>query len=276
MKVNEINAITAFIEILQKIKGVEYKIDSLPEEENRNTQDVEAILAPKDKNVQSPKIAVEHTIVEAHNNQILYVDQLSDIKKEIDRRCQGKLPTDRFFGLIVPPPLIVGTSKKDRKQFIEKMASWILDNAKNLNEDQNLPILYNKHTVSLQCLKNPYPEPNGKVFMMATRPEEAEKERRNRFHRSIEEKLPKLIKYKEKEEAFDTSLLLEDVSWSYCSSRYPWIDLIPNEYHSKFQLIDYVVAFISVEDKMSMGFVWKEKSQLYSTIPDNRRFVLRR
>lgn len=272
MKDNEKNACNGFIEILKKIKGVEYEIEGSPEEENRNTQDVEVILVSKDKDGQYPRIAVEHTIIEAHNNQILYVKQLCDIEKEVDRRCKGKLPTDRFFELIVPRPLIVGTNKKSRNQFIEKMTIWILDEAKKLNADQESTILYNKSTVSLQCLRNPYLEPIGKIFTMRTRPEKAEEERLSRFRRSLDDKLPKLIKYKEKEEKFDTALLLEDVSLAY--SRSDWRELIPNEYHSKFQSIDYVVLFFSVAEKMVRGLVWKEKSQLYpkiSQIPDNRR-----
>ena len=61
-KENEINACNAFIEILRRIKGVENYPESWPEKENRNIPDVEVILAPKDKNGQLPKIAVEHTM----------------------------------------------------------------------------------------------------------------------------------------------------------------------------------------------------------------------
>ena len=77
-KENEINACNAFIEILQRIKGVEYYPERWPEKENRNIPDVEVILAPKDKNGQLPKIAVEHTIIEAHDKQIAYVNQSYD------------------------------------------------------------------------------------------------------------------------------------------------------------------------------------------------------
>jgi hypothetical protein len=277
MKENEKNACNDFIYILEQIKGVGYKIDSFPQEESRNTKEVEAILAPKDNDEQHPRIAVEHTIIEAHNNQILYVDQLCDIEKEINQKCHGKLPTGRFFVLIVPPSLILGMNKKNREQLVKEISCWILDVAKNLNTDQESSILYNNYTISLQCLMNPYPEPIGKVFTMRTEPEKAEEERLNRFRKSTEKKLPKLIKYKERKENFETALLLEDISFSYCSSRYSWIDLIPNEYRSNLKLIDYIIVFISVEKKMSMGLVWKEKSHLYSKIseiPDNRRFPL--
>jgi hypothetical protein len=151
------------------------------------------------------------------------------------------------------------------------MINWILDEAKNLNADQESTILYNKSTVSLQCLRNPYPESIGKVFTMRTSPEKAEEERLNRFRRSLDDKLPKLIKYKG--EKFDTALLLEDVSLAYSSS--DWRELIPKEYDLKFQSIDYVILFFPNQEKMVMGLVWKEKSQLYpkiSQVPDNHRF----
>ena len=75
---------------------------------------------------------------------------------------------------------------------------------------------------------------------------------------------------------FATAFLLEDISSVHCDSGDHWSDLTPNQYHLKFQLnIDYVVIFVSHEDKMIVGNVWKEKSQLYSEIPDNRRFSFR-
>jgi len=276
MKENEINAITAFIEILQKIKGVEYKIDSLPEDENRNTQDVEAILAPKDKDVQSPKIAVEHTIVEAHEDQIAYVNQSYDLVMKINHKCQGKLPTNYHFQLVIPPDLIVDTSNKSRDQFVDEISSWILDMAKTLKTDQWSSQLYNGHKVSLECCGS-IEEWNGKIGRMPTRPKEEDKERQRRFRRAIEEKLPKLLKYKEKEEErYLTALLLEDVSFSHSNPGNNLKELIPEKYHSEFQLkIDYVVIFVSNEKKMIVGNVWKEESQLYEDIPDNRRFSFR-
>ena len=107
-----------------------------------------------------------------------------------------------------------------------------------------------------------------------TRPREADKERRDRFRRAIEEKLPKLIKYKKK--GYATALLLEDVSFSHALPKDNWKDLIPDRYHLEFQSdIDYVVIFVSNEKKMIVGNVWKEGPQIYSEIPGNRRFSLR-
>jgi hypothetical protein len=270
LKENEKNACDAFIKIILKIKGIEYRIDEFPEETNRSSQDVEVILTPKDKNEQSPKIAVEHTIVEAHEEQIAYVNQSYDTVEKINQRCQGKLPTNRHFQIIIPPALLVNTSKKDRDQFIEEMSGCIPDIAETLNAEQWSSQLYNGHKVLFTCVGS-IAGFNGKIGRMPTRPEKADKEKQNRFRRAIEEKLLKLIKYKEK--GFATALLLEDVSFSHSNPGDDLKELIPNQYHSEFQLkIDYVVIFVSNEKKMIVGNVWKEESQLYAEIPDNRRF----
>ncbi len=91
-KKNEKNACNAFIRILRKIEGVEYEVADCPDERNRSTLDVDFILALESENWNYPKIAVEHTIVEAHEEQKAYVHQLERIEKKIDQRCQGRLP----------------------------------------------------------------------------------------------------------------------------------------------------------------------------------------
>jgi len=142
-------------------------------------------------------------------------------------------------------------------------------------DDQWTSQLYNGHKVSLICGGSILEELNGTIGRVSTRPKETDKERRDRFRRAIKEKLPKLIKYKEK--GFDTAFLLEDVSFSHALPKDDWKDLIHSQYHSEFQLkIDYVVILFSDEDKMIRGNVLKEGSQIYAEIPDNRRFNLRR
>ncbi|MDH4202837.1 MAG: hypothetical protein OEV87_08070 [Phycisphaerae bacterium] len=272
---NEINACNAFIEILREISSVEYEIICRPDENNNSSQDIDFVLAPKDKNGQLSKIAVEHTIIEAHDKQIAYVNQSYDVVEEINQRSQGKLPTNRWFHIVVPPALITNTTKESRVQFIKEISSWIPDIAETLTAHrQQSSLLYNGHEVSLICCGSVL-ELNGTIGRMPTRPEEANEERRDRFRRAIEKKLPKLIKYKEK--GFTTALLLEDISFSHALPEDNWKDLIPNQYHSEFQLkIDYVIIFVSNKKKMIVGNVWKEESQIYEEIPDNRRFSLRR
>ncbi len=254
---NEDNAIESFIEILQKLKGVVYKKESFPEKENRKTKDVEAILAPKDIDVQSPKIAVEHTIIEAHEYQIAYANQSYDLVIKINQKCQGKLPINYHFQIIIPPALIIGSNNKSRNRFVEEISNWVLDMAKTLNIGQWTSKLYNGYKVTLECAES-ISQLNG-IGRLTTGPKEPENERQNRFYRAIEEKLPKLIKYKEK--GYSTALLLEDVSGSYSN--------LGSLYYSEFQSkIDYVISFISYENKMIVGNVCKNNEE----IPDNLRF----
>jgi hypothetical protein len=274
-KKSEENACNAFIEILQKIKSVEYKIVCRPEEKNRNAPDIDFILAPNVENDQYPEIAVEHTIIEAHDKQIAYVNQLYDVVEKINQKCQGKLPTDRYFSLSIPPALVRGT-KVEIDQLIEEMSRWVLDIAETSTIDQFnhfdkwIPRLYKGHKASLTC-GDSFSEWNGSIGMMPMRPENDENDRQHRFRTAIEKKLPKLITYKEK--GFTTALLLEDISFSHSNPGDKLKVLIPNRYHSEFESkIDYVVIFVSNRKKMIVGLVWKEGSQLYSEIPENRRF----
>lgn len=269
-KKSEENAGDAFIEILQKIKGVTYKKVCRPDEKNRSTQDIDFILVPKYEKDKYPKIAVEHTIVEAHEKQKKYVIQLNSIEKEIDQRCQGKLPINYCFNLIAPPSLIEGMNNKKKGQFIEEMLSWIPDVAKSLTTNKQSSRIYNKHKVTLWCVGS-FSEFNGTIGMISLRPDDAERERHDRFRRAIEDKLPKLIKYKEK--GYVTVLLLEDISLSYLNPGGNLKGLIPDQYHSEFlSKIDYVIIFFSREDKMFRGHIWKEESKTYSEIPYNRMF----
>lgn len=265
MKKNEENACKTFIDILQKIKGVEYKQDDFPEERNRKTPDVEVILSPKDE--QFPRIAVEHTIIEAHKEQLAYTHQLCGIEKEIGERCHGNLPINRCFVLIAQPSIIIGMNKKNRAKFVEAMADWVPNAAESLTTDQKSTKSYNGQEVLLWCFGSKS-HANGIIRMMPAAPKNALKERPDRFRRAIEEKLPKLIKYKER--GFGTALLLEDVSFVHSN---PGKHLIPNHCYSAFQSkLDYVVIFISQERKMIAGLVWKEEARLHLEIPDNRRF----
>ena len=274
LKENEKNACGSFIYILGKM-GLKYKVGEIIE--NSRTQDVEMILSPEDENKQYPKIAIEHTIIEAHNCQKLYVNQLSDIENEISQKCQGKLPADRLFSLIVPPDLITGKKRECRSQFIAKTIDWIPTIARNLKIGAQSVQLYKEHNMALWCFSRNMDRLEKNIYMTPTIPGNAEEEIRDRFRRAVIRKIPKLIKYKEKKESFDTALLFEDISFSYGGSNQSWINLVPDEYRPKIEFIDFIVTFISIKNKMSIGLVWKEKNSLYprfSEIPEDRKFLI--
>jgi hypothetical protein len=265
---NEENACIAFIEILENITGVEYEKKNSPDEENRASSDVDFILISKDG--RSHEIAVEHTIVESYENQITYVNQSYNVVEQINVQCQGRLPTDRYYFLLVPPPLIKSLRRGQREQFVKEMASWISDNAKNLILDQQLQREYNSQNVTLMCLGS-HPEMNGNVHRAPERPMEAEKLKRERIRRAFKDKQPKLIKYKLK--GITTSLLLESISGVFLGRQGLWGYLSITQ-RLKLLFVDYVIILSSNQNKMIVGKVWKEKWRLYSTIPDDRVFSI--
>jgi len=270
-KPNEINACDAFIEILHKITRVEYKVESSPDERNRAHPDVDWILVSKDG--RSHKIAVEHTLVESFEGQIPCGRQSYDVVEEINVQCQGKLPTDRYYFLTVPPSLIDSLKRQRKKQFVKEMSLWVSDIAKTLTEDQWSSRIYDGQKVTLIC-RGSDPEMNGNVHRIPAGPIEADKLNRLRFRRAIEDKLPKLMKYKLKE--ITTALLLEDISGVLDDTQARRKDLTDIQKDSIRRLVDYVIILPSHNQKMIVGNVWKEKRHWYSTIPRRRKFSLRR
>ena len=273
-KLNEENACKAFIEILSKITGREYKKEDSPDEHSGSVSDVDYILISKDG--RSRRIAVEHTIIESFEKQITYGYQSYDVVEQINDQCQGKLPTNRYYILTVPPTLIKSLKRKRKKRFIEEISSWITNVAKALTTDQSSSLIYNDHKVNLICGYS-HPEVNGNVIRIQERPLEFEKLIRERFRRAIREKLPKLRKYKIRYilKGIRTSLLLEDVSGALWDHKARWKDLTIIQRFCVFLFVDYVIILVSNEQKMMIvGRVWKEKWRLYSEIPQDRKFSL--
>ena len=270
-RVNEENACNAFIEILEKITGVEYEKESSPDEQSGAFSDVDYILISKDG--RSHRIAVEHTIVESFEKQIAYVNQSYDVVEQINVKCQGKLPADRHYNLIVPHLLIESLKRRRKKQFVKEMSSWVSDIAKTLTADQWSSRVYNDQKVTLMC-GGSHPEVNGTVGRIPTKPLEAEKLERERFRRAIEEKLQKLRRYKLK--GITTSLLLEDISGILLNHQRRWKTLTIIQKLSIRLFVDYVIILASNRQKMIVGKVWKEKRRLYSEIPYDRKFSFNR
>ena len=270
-KVNEENACNAFIEILEKITGVEYEKEDSPDEHSGASSDVDYILISKDG--RSHRIAVEHTIVESFEKQIAYVNQSYDVVEQINVQCQGKLPANRYYILTVPHPLIKSLKRKRKKRFVEDMYLWVSDIAKTLTTDQWSSQTYNNQEVTLIC-GGSHPEMNGNVGRIPEQPQDSDKLKRERFRRAIKDKLPKLKKYKRK--GITTSLLLEDIGGILLDLRRRRRDLKITQRFWISKSVDYVIILRSNNQRMVSCNVWKEKRHWYSTIPRDRRFRLHR
>jgi hypothetical protein len=71
------------------------------------------------------------------------------------------------------------------------------------------------------------------------------------------------MKYKDR--GFKTALLLEDVAGTLRGSTL-------NGYENRLEEVDYIVVFVSNEERMIIANVWKEGSVWDSSVPINRRF----
>ncbi len=163
--------------------------------------------------------------------------------------------------------------RKRKTQFVKEISCWISDIAKTLIIDQWSSRVYNGHDVTLMCVGS-LPEMNGNVGRMPTEPKGVEGLKRERFRRAIKEKLPKIIKYKFKR--MTTSLLLEDISGIFLAAQKRRRDLTTIQRVLIYLFVDYVIVFMSNNQRMVVGNVWKEKWHWYSTIPVHRKFTLYR
>jgi hypothetical protein len=261
-KPNEQNACDAFITILRSLTDIEYVESESPDEINRSTSDVDYVLASSSD--ENDKIAVEHTIVESFDGQIGYVNRSYDVVGSINARCRTRIPPDRYYFLAVPPTLVDSlVSKRSRELFVSNLSSWVEKTApKLLLVDRYIQTEYEGLKITLSC-SGDHARLNGNVWRMPEEPENQRALQGERLGRAVRDKLPKLMKYKEW--GFKTALLLEDVAGTLRGSTL-------RSFEISLEQVDYIVAFVSNEDRMIIGNVWKERSVWYSFVPGNRRF----
>jgi hypothetical protein len=258
-KLNEKNACDAFITILKSLTDIEYKSES-PDEVNRRTPDVDFVLTPSVNT--NDRIAVEHTRVESFDEQIKYVTLSGDVVREINDCCRERIPPDHYYFLNIPPQTAEFLVGKSRTLFVRDLSSWVKETAqKLLLVDSRAQTDYKGHKITLTCRGNTACL-NGNVWCMPQEPENPKALQSKRLERAIRDKSPKLTKYKE--QGYKTALLLEDVAGTLRGSTLRGYEMLEE--------VDYIVVFVSNEDRMIIGNVWKERSVWYSSVPSNRRF----
>jgi len=265
-KLNEQNACDAFITILKSLTDIEYVGSGSPDEVNGRTPDVDFLLVSSSK--ENDKIAVEHTIVESFEWQIKYVKKWRDIVCSVNACCRERIPPDRYYFLAAPPKITESLVGESRVQFVSYLSSWVVETApKLLLVDSYIQTEYGGHKITLTCSGDEHERLNGNVWGMPQEPENQKVLQSERLGRAVRAKLPKLTKYKER--GFKTALLLEDLAGTLYGSTL-------RGYEISLEEVDYIVRFVSNEDRMIIGNVWKEGSVWYSSVPSNRRFGLRR
>jgi hypothetical protein len=216
-----------------------------------------------------PRIAVEHTIVEAYRGQKTYVTRSYDIVQAVDRNCAGRLPADRFFGLVLPPDLVNELRRKEIGKFVESITPWVVDTAKILKVDDYQTTKYTEREVLLLC-SGSEPGINGTLGRMPGTPKNQKALGSQSLWLSIEHGLGKFAKYRDM--GYTSLLVLENISGRVHPSML--VDLAKDPHkNTLIGLVDYVIEFVSNENRMIVGNVWKEKRVLHDPVPFNRRFM---
>jgi len=269
-KKNEHSAAVAFSLILSAITGEACALIESPDEQNRRTPDIDYVFGLASKT--NCFVAAEHTIVEDFEGQIWYVNRSFDIVSEINDCCRATLPIDRYFFLVVPDRLVNSLDKPARNAFVAKIYPTIANECMRLEIDEHTKILFKGHELWLMC-KGDHPDMNGNVFRIPKAPENGKALQRHRLTRSLNEKLPKLCKYKLK--GFSTALLLEDISGGLSGIGFHGksVRLLHRLVIRVF--VDYVVVFASNDGRMVVGNVWKEKRLWHKNVPYPRRYHFR-
>ncbi|MFI5098188.1 MAG: hypothetical protein ACHQT6_09480 [Candidatus Acidiferrales bacterium] len=264
-KPNELDARDAFITILKSVTDIDYKKFGSPDEVNRSTPDVDFVLVSSSN--ENDKIAIEHTIVESFDRQIGYVNRWREIVGLVNAGCGKRIPLGRYYFLAAPPIIAHSLQGESRELFVSKISSWVVKTAPNLLlVESYIQTEYEGHKITLIC-SGDHEQINGNVWCMLQEPENQKALQSERLGRAVRDKLPKLTKYKER--GFKTALLLEDVAGTLSGSTL-------RGYEISLEEVDYIVVFVSNEDRMIIGNVWKERSVWYSFVPGNRRFLFPR
>jgi hypothetical protein len=265
---NEVNAVEALLQILPFVVGTTYRHDRSPDDETSKRKEVDYILTCE--NPDQPSLAIEHTIVEAFKGQITYVNRSHEIVSEVDAKCKGSLPADRFYYLVVPHPLVGSLRRGAITRFVESVSAWVLEFAPKLSIDGHKSMEYLKSSVLLVC-GGSQPEANGTVGTIPRRPSDQKNLALESLWFAIEHGLGKFSKYKES--GHDTVLALQDISGEVHPSMLIEIETDNEKRALITGLVDYIFVFASVEDRMVVGNVWKERELRYDPSPFNRRFV---
>jgi hypothetical protein len=265
-RLNEFNAVDALIGIVPFLLGCTYSLGGSPDDLDSQQKEIDFVLVPNEPG--SPKLAVEHTVVEAYRGQRTYLLKSYEIVQKIDSECQGELPVDRFFGLVLPPELVDQLRRKELDRFIAAIAPWVIAAGRSTKIDDYTEKEYGDHRIFLMCSGSD-PHHNGHVGRMPGAPKDGKDKASLSLLRALQHGTSKFAKYKQ--QGYQTILSLEDVSGAIHPSALVAFRDDPASRHT-VAASDYVVEFASNDERMIVGNVWKAGEELYDPPPYDLRF----
>lgn len=117
-KTREKHIVESFLEHLGKVRGRPLRAEAWPDEENRNTADIDAIAGP---------YAIEHTVVESFENQLRelawyresFIPLIEELRPRVDSRLEINLPREA-----------IGF----RDSLVPELRDWVLANEPGLDD----------------------------------------------------------------------------------------------------------------------------------------------
>lgn len=268
---NESDAINSLHEILGHFLGGEYETENSPDETNFDSSDVDFILRPRRPG--GPMLAVEHTIVEGFGGQMSYIKLHQKLIEEFNERLAGRLPEDRCFVFCVPKETFVSLTRKRRQDFLDLASDWIKHTANGLVTFDDLDLFDYDGISSLLICQGPDEELNGTIDFIQYKPADADELKRRSVQKAIEHGIGKFRKYKSQQ--YSTILILEDTSGSYISSRTIADEMLGQYKDACKELIDHIIIFVSTDQRMVVGRIWKENKIWYDDVPYERIYTRR-
>jgi hypothetical protein len=267
-KQNEHNAIQSAINICKMYYGLHDSVTNIryPDEENRDEQEVDCVFQ-----FGSNKYALEHSIIEAYNGQIEYVRKSYDVIKKVNDRIEENLLKDKHYNVLLPPDLIIHKRKPDIKPLVDKLCDEIIRNQSSIMPGESFGIQFNNSDITILC--DDYDETiKGMVHRLPTDPiGSGNLLMSDRVGRLLKAKLPKLAQYKRR--GYTTILIVEDVSGRYWGGINK--NLLPDVSRKAIiSSIDIGVRFVSHDDKMIVGSIWKDGAQWHDEAPMENRFKI--
>jgi hypothetical protein len=263
-------ALDALLHIMPSITSAKYAHERSTGNERSEREETCFVLNSMSEG--QPSLAVEHAGIDAFKDQAAVKNRSFDVVAEIAARCEGNLPKDRYYYLVVPDQPVETLRRQAITRFVETISPWIVKAAPTLQIDVYADMHYEDSCVLLVC-GGSHPMINGTIGRVPGRTNNQEDPTAEGLWRAIEHGLGRFSRYKEN--GFRTLLSLQDVPGEIHPSMLIEIENDREKEILITDLVDYIIVFTSAEDGMMVGNVWKEKDLRYDPPPFTRRYTNR-
>lgn len=189
-------------------KNIQILKVSFPDEENRNSENVDVLLKHE-----NGEIVIEHTRIESYPKQIDDWKQVGKLLDPLRKELQGRLPSGNYDICV---DIFAVRGAKKTKEIQDALIKWIIEKAPSIKVGP--PDTAPEHCVREKPDGVPFevnlcrwPGEDGKIFIMESAPEDRvlQELRRKKIKEALDKKCPKLLEAKKKCKKGNSILLFE-------------------------------------------------------------------